>query len=407
MIEFEEALSQGANIKVIGVGGGGCNAVKTMIAGGLTGVEFVVANTDVQALSAHPATVKIQMGQNLTKGLGAGANPEVGRSAALEDRDRIEELITGADMVFVTAGMGGGTGTGGAPVVAEIAKEKGILTVGVVTKPFMFEGNRRRRQAEEGIANLKSVVDTLIVIPNQRLVSLAQPGTSMLDSFKMADDVLLQAVAGISELITVHGMINVDFADVKTIMKDQGMALMGTGIGHGDKRALDAAHMAISSPLLEDIAINGATGILINITGGNDLTLKEVNEAATLIQEAADEDANIIFGAVIDEEMQEEIKMTVIATGFDRSKKKEVGLPPLPPNIRELDIPTNIRREWEKERMAKASMGSRAHTPQVVPMARHEPHAMIERSTPVISMLAPVEDNDLDIPAFLRREANK
>ena len=302
-------------------------------------------------------------------------------------------------MVFVTAGMGGGTGTGGAPVIAEIAREMGILTVGVVTKPFMFEGNRRRRQAEEGIANLKNVVDTLITIPNQRLVALASPGTSILDSFKMADDVLLQAVAGISELITVHGMINVDFADVKTIMKDQGLALMGTGRARGDKRALEAAHMAISSPLLEDITIDGATGILINITGGNNLTLVEVNAAASLIQEAADDDANIIFGAVIDESMDDEIKMTVIATGFERTaeRKKPVAPPPLPvgrvENIR--DVPPAMRPQWEEQQ--RATSNSRMQLPK-------EAQRNISMD-PII--LPPIEDSELDIPTFLRREAAK
>ncbi|MEW5849018.1 MAG: cell division protein FtsZ [Myxococcota bacterium] len=416
MIQFEETTGQGAVIKVVGVGGGGCNAVKTMIAGGLEGVEFIVANTDIQALAAHPAPIKVQLGQNLTKGLGAGANPEIGRNAAMEDRDRIEELLQGSDMVFVTAGMGGGTGTGGAPVIAEIAREMGILTVGVVTKPFMFEGNRRRRQAEEGIASLKAAVDTLIIIPNQRLVSLAQPGTSILDSFKMADDVLLQAVQGISELITVHGMINVDFADVKTIMRDQGMALMGTGRGRGDKRALDAAHMAISSPLLEDISIDGATGILINITGGNSLTLVEVNAAASLIQEAADEDANIIFGAVIDENMGDEIKMTVIATGFEKAQPKAKAVPPpLPVGIRAenyTDIPTNIRREWERAPVmtpppAAPPMG---RTPPLNAVPRAERQELVverARPEPMISVLPPIEDAELDIPTFLRREAVK
>ncbi|MBI5494230.1 MAG: cell division protein FtsZ [Deltaproteobacteria bacterium] len=394
MIQFEETGSQGANIKVVGVGGGGCNAVKTMIQCGLEGVEFIIANTDIQALTANPAPVKIQIGQNLTKGLGAGANPEIGREAALEDRDRIEELLQGADMVFVTAGMGGGTGTGGAPVIAQIARDMGILTVGVVTKPFMFEGNRRRRQAEEGIASLKSAVDTLITIPNQRLVALAQPGTSILDSFKMADDVLLQAVAGISELITVHGMINVDFADVKTIMKDQGLALMGTGKARGDKRALEAAHMAISSPLLEDISIDGATGILINITGGNNLTLVEVNAAASLIQEAADDDANIIFGAVIDETMDDEIKMTVIATGFERAgaRRQPATPPPLPAARHEpkAELPVAARATWD----------SLPSTPMANVKPLRETRASID---PII--LDPVEDGELDIPTFLRREA--
>jgi cell division protein FtsZ len=405
MIEFEEAVSLGARIRVVGVGGGGCNAVRTMIECGMTGVEFVVANTDVQALNSHPADVKLQLGSNLTKGLGAGANPEVGRHAAEEDRERLMELLEGSDMVFVTAGMGGGTGTGGAPVVAEIARQIGALTVGVVTKPFMFEGNRRRRQAEEGIANLKSAVDTLVVIPNQRLVGLAQPGASILDSFRMADNVLLQAVRGISEVITVHGMINVDFADVKTIMTNQGLALMGTGRGKGDKRALDAANAAISSPLLEDISINGATGILINVTGGHDLTLNEVNDAASLIQEAADSEANIIFGAVIDEDMKDEIKMTVIATGFDKTKKKEVPHPAaMPVALGDFtDIPTHIRNQWAKEARRPAP-SQPVRTPISIPAARMSASDMMDRQGPVIPVLPPIEDSaELDIPTFLRR----
>lgn len=412
MIQFEEQQGvNGANIKVVGVGGGGCNAVKTMINCGLGGVEFIVANTDSQALAASPAPTRLQLGTGLTKGLGAGANPEIGRNAAMEDRDRIEELLRGADMVFVTAGMGGGTGTGGAPVIAQIARELGILTVGVVTKPFMFEGNRRRRQAEEGIATLKAAVDTLITIPNQRLVSLAQPGTSILDSFKMADDVLLQAVAGISELITVHGMINVDFADVKTIMRDQGMALMGSGRARGDKRALEAAHMAISSPLLEDISIDGATGILINITGGNNLTLVEVNAAASLIQEAADEDANIIFGAVIDESMDDELKMTVIATGFERvGARKAAAPPPMPLGARRVaeEHPVPAREmpraaAWNELPQAMAANGGPSRSSGGLSSLNHG-----RSLDPII--LPPVEDrpeDELDIPTFLRREAAK
>src|SRR5688572_21560651 len=321
MIDFDEieTNTEAAKLKVIGVGGGGGNAIRTMIASGLKGVEFMAANTDMQALQMNPAPVKLQIGNDSTKGLGAGANPEMGRAAALEDRERIAEYLDGADMVFVTAGMGGGTGTGAAPVIAEIARSLGILTVGVVTKPFTFEGSRRRRQAEEGIANLKSVVDTLITIPNQRLLALAGEQTSMLDSFKRADEVLLNAVQGISDLITIGGLINVDFADVRTIMSGMGRALMGTGRAVGDRRSIEAAQQAINSPLLEDVSIEGATGILINITGGPDLTLFEVNEASSLIQEAAHEEANIIFGSVIDANVKDEVRITVIATGFDKA----------------------------------------------------------------------------------------
>lgn len=306
----------GARIKVVGIGGGGGNAVNTMISSGLPGVEFIAANTDSQALGVNFAPIKLQLGAQLTKGLGAGANPDIGRQAALDDCDAIREQLSGADMVFITAGMGGGTGTGGAPVIARMAKEQGALTVAVVTKPFQFEGKKRMRQAEEGMRDLKDAVDTLIAIPNQRLLAVAARNTSLLDTFKKADDILLQAVRGISDLITVHGLINLDFADVRTIMAEMGMAMMGAGSASGENRAVEAAQKAISSPLLEDISIHGARGVLINITGSHDLSLHEVNEAATLIQEEAHEDANIIFGAVIDEQMGDEIRITVIATGF-------------------------------------------------------------------------------------------
>ena len=306
----------GARIKVIGVGGGGGNAVNTMIASGLPGVEFLAANTDMQALGASLAPTKIQLGAQLTKGLGAGANPEVGRQAALEDSEMIRDQLAGTDMVFITAGMGGGTGTGGAPVVARIAKELGALTVAVVSKPFQFEGKRRMRQADDGMRELKDAVDTLIAIPNQRLLAIAARNTPLLEMFKKADDILLQAVRGISDLITVHGLINLDFADVRTIMAEMGMAMMSTGSATGENRAIEAAQRAIASPLLEDVSIRGAKGVLINITGSHDLSLHEVNEAASLIQEEAHEDANIIFGAVIDERMGDEIRITVIATGF-------------------------------------------------------------------------------------------
>jgi cell division protein FtsZ len=326
LLEFEE-LSH-AKILVIGVGGGGGNAVNTMIAGNLDGVEFIAANTDLQALQANLAPTKIQLGDHLTKGLGAGANPEVGRKSAEESVQLIAETIAGADMVFVTAGMGGGTGTGAAPVIAQIARESGALTVGVVTRPFGFEGKRRGRQALDGITRLEEAVDTLIVIPNNRLLEVVGANTSMIDAFRRADEVLLNAVQGISDLMTVPGLINVDFADVRTIMCKQGRALMGAGVGSGKRRAGDAAEMAISSPLLEDVNIEGATGILINITGGPDLGLHEVNEASSLIQQAAHEDANIIFGSVIDPTIGDEVRITVIATGFERpSAAKEKPQP--------------------------------------------------------------------------------
>jgi len=316
LLEFDDNHNH-AKIKVIGVGGGGGNAINTMIVSRLEGVDFIAANTDLQALESNQSQIKIPLGSKATRGLGAGANPEIGRQAATEDRDRIAEVLQGADMVFVTAGMGGGTGTGAAPVIAEVARELGALTVGVVTKPFGFEGKKRRRHADEGIAALAAAVDTLITIPNERLLMVAGQKTTMLDAFRKADDVLLNAVRGISDLITIPGLINVDFADVKTIMSNMGRALMGTGRAGGERRAIEAAQQAISSPLLEDVSITGATGILINITGGPDLTLYEVNEASTLIQEAAHEDANIIFGSVIDPSIGDELRITVIATGFD------------------------------------------------------------------------------------------
>lgn len=316
MFEIQEAKVLGAKIKVVGVGGGGCNAVNTMIRAGLSGVEFVAANTDKQVLESVLAPNKIAIGQELTRGLGAGANPEIGRKAALEDYAAISEMLTGADMVFITAGMGGGTGTGAAPVFAKIAKEVGALTVGVVTKPFLFEGKKRMKQALEGINQLRESVDSLIIIPNNRLLNISGANLSMMEAFKKADDVLLNAVQGISDLINHTGYINSDFADVRTIMENKGLALMGIGFGTGEHRAVEAATSAISSPLLEDISINGATGIIINITGGSSLTLHEVNEATSIIQEAADEDAQIIFGTVIEEGMNDRVKVTVIATGL-------------------------------------------------------------------------------------------
>jgi cell division protein FtsZ len=318
--------TKGARIKVIGVGGGGCNAVNTMIRSGLTGVEYIVANTDSQALNANLAGTKIQLGGNVTKGLGAGANPEVGRKAAIEDYEKLSEVLDGADMVFVTAGMGGGTGTGAAPVIAKLAREMGALTVGVVTKPFVFEGKKRSRQAEEGIRSLEDSVDSLICIPNQRLLQLAGENLSLVDTFRAADEVLLNAVQGISDLINNTGLINADFADVSTVMTNKGLSLMGTGIAKGTDRALTAARQAISSPLLEDISIDGATGIIINITGNSSLTTHETNQAVTLIMEAADEDAEIIFGTVIDDSLGENVKVTVIATGL-QTARKEVGGP--------------------------------------------------------------------------------
>lgn len=325
MFELEENIHIGANIKVVGVGGGGSNAVSTMIEANMSGVEFVVANTDIQALTYNKSAVKIQLGLDLTKGLGAGANPDVGRRAAIESYNEIVEKLEGADMVFVTAGMGGGTGTGGAPIVAKIARELGALTIGVVTRPFQFEGKRRGKHADMGLQELKENVDTLIVIPNQKLLAISGDRTPLTETFKKADEVLLQAVKGISDLINIRGLINLDFADIRTVMQAKGMALMGTGYAKGDNRAVQAATAAISSPLLENIRIDGATGIIINVTGGPDLSLYEVNEASTLITEAAHEDAEIIFGAVIDDNMKDEVRVTVIATGFQDPEFKHVA----------------------------------------------------------------------------------
>ncbi len=362
----DEPPSAGARIKVVGIGGGGGNAVNHMIEARIEGVEFLVSNTDLQALKRSHAPVKIQIGAKLTKGLGAGANPEMGRDAALEDTEKIIEALEGADMVFVTVGLGGGTGTGAAPIIASLAAELDALTVAVVTKPFPFEGRHRLRQAEAGLEELRSVVDTLITIPNERLLQAADRNMALGDAFKMADDVLRQAVQGISDLITVPGFINVDFADVRAIMKGMGIALMGTGHAVGENRAMDATQRAISSPLLEEASINGAKGVLVNITGGMDLTLFEVDEAMRVIHDAADPEANIIFGSVPDEGMQNEMKITVIATGFDKQPTEKIHSLPLRPasvgggsntplrspssvssarNIDDLDVPTFIRRK--------------------------------------------------------------
>ncbi len=321
IVEEEEGVPTGARIKVIGVGGGGGNAINTMISAGLTGVEFIAMNTDSQDLRRSLAPRRFQLGSQLTKGLGAGANPEVGREAALEDKDRIAELVVGADMVFVTAGMGGGTGTGAAPVIAQVAREVGALTVAVVTRPFFFEGKRRRRQAEEGIEGLQQGVDTLITIPNQRLVAMASERTSMKEAFRLADEVLLQAVKGVSDLINFQGMVNVDFADVRTIMGSKGVALMGVGTASGEHKTVEAAQRAISSPLLDDVSIVGATSVLINITGNSNLTMYEMHEASSLIQEEAHEDAEVIWGWVVDDTMEDEARVTVIATGFEESRQ--------------------------------------------------------------------------------------
>jgi len=344
MFQFDEDIDQSAKIKVIGVGGSGGNAVNTMIANGITGVDFIVANTDAQALRMSKSPVKIQIGTQLTKGLGAGANPHVGRDAAQEDKDKLTEALKGADMIFIAAGMGGGTGTGAAPVIAEVAREHGALTVGVVTKPFTREGRQRLAKGEDGIKELKKHVDSLIVIPNDRLLGLAGKSMSILDAFKPSDDVLRQAVQGISDLITQSGLINVDFADVKAIMSERGMAMMGIGLGNGENRAVDAAVKAISSPLLEDIDISGAKGVLVNISGSASMTMDEFDAASKIIHEKVHEDANIIIGLVIDETLGETIKITAIATGFGDRFDLEKGRHEMK-NVAPLVKQTEINRE--------------------------------------------------------------
>lgn len=370
MLDFDVDVKQFAQIKVIGCGGGGNNAVNRMIKEGLKNVEFIAINTDKQALILSHASQKIQIGDKLTKGLGAGANPEIGQKAAEESKEEISQAIKGADMVFITAGMGGGTGTGSAPVIAQIAKSMGILTVGVVTKPFPFEGRKRMLHAEMGVKNLKESVDTLVTIPNEKLLSIVDKKTSLVDAFKLADDVLRQGVQGVSDLITIPGLVNLDFADVRTIMTDKGLAHMGVGTGTGDNRAQQAAKEAISSPLLET-SIVGATGVLLNITGGADLGLLEINEAAEIVQEAADPDANIIFGAVIDESLKEEIRITVIATGF------------------------------ETERVNKSSDSFSISTPSSTANIKNDTNA---EAAATIDRMDNYNENDLEIPTFLRRQ---
>ncbi|MBP1708901.1 MAG: cell division protein [Deltaproteobacteria bacterium] len=386
MIEIDENKNLAAKVKIVGIGGGGNNAVNTMISYQLSGVDFIVANTDAQALAASQAPIKLQLGSKLTKGLGAGANPEIGRKAALEDVEMIREALKDSDMVFITAGLGGGTGTGGAPVIAEVAKEMGALTVAIVTKPFHFEGKKRMKQAEEGLTNLKMTSDALITIPNQRLLSIGGKSMPLLEAFKKADEILYHASKGISDIIVGHGIINVDFADVRTIMSETGMALMGTGMASGENRSVEAAQKAISSPLLEDISIEGAKGLLINITGDAKMTLNEINEATTLIQKEAHEDANIIWGMVVDDAMHEDMRVTVIATGFGKVEEKVATrfkkVAPISFNTKEnRDIPAFLRRVKAGERFDELKL--------------EEPNDF------------PVEDEDrFDIPTFLRKQAD-
>ncbi|RMF58508.1 MAG: cell division protein FtsZ [Calditrichaeota bacterium] len=372
-----------AKLKVIGVGGAGGNAINTMVNAGLGGVDFIAVNTDAQALEMNKAETRLQIGKGLTQGLGAGANPDIGRQAIEEDREEIEKVLAGADMVFVTAGMGGGTGTGAAPVVAEIAKDMGALTVGIVTKPFAFEGLKRMQRAEEGINEMRKRVDTLIVIPNQRLFAVVDKSTPLVDAFKVADEVLLHATKGISDLITVPGLVNLDFADVRTIMAEMGDALMGTGHAHGEGKAVQAAQQAISSPLLEGVSIRGARGVLVNITGGTDLSLYEVSEATSIIYEEAGEDANVIFGAVIDESLNDEIFITVIATGFSMEQTATPEKPKgqvVDMNSRVLDLPTFLRDRKTQDNSGKKT------TPGEEPTLFDD------------------DIDDLDIPTFLRKQ---
>lgn len=390
--EMDDSFNSGARLKVVGVGGCGGNAINTMIESGLEGVDFLVANTDSQALAKSLASVKIQLGGALTKGLGAGANPEVGKNAAIESKEQIIEALRGADMVFITAGMGGGTGTGAGPIVAEAAREVGALVVAVVTKPFSYEGSKKMRQAEEGLKRLKEVVDTVITIPNQRLLSVSSKSTALTEAFKKGDEVLYQAVKGISDVITIPGLVNVDFADVRTIMAEMGQALMGSGVARGENRAAEAARKAISSPLLEDISVNGAKGVLINITGSSDLTIHDVDEAMSLIHEEAHEDANIIFGAVIDESMGDEVRVTVIATGFGKAadarthghaRQRDEQIPPAV-IVEDLGIPSMYRRP-EK--------GPELRHGEVKRLGKHGGYNM--------------DDEDLyDTPTFLRKQAD-
>lgn len=387
MIELESISRMNAKIKVFGVGGGGCNAINTMIESNMEGVEFVSANTDLQALSSCKSPIKIQLGAQLTKGLGAGSDPEIGQKAMMEDADKIKEFLDGADMVFIAAGMGGGTGTGGAPVLAEMAKEIGALTVAVVTKPFLFEGKRRQEVAKKGVEELKDAVDTLIAIPNQQLLLTSGKRMTLLDGFKKADEILLHAVKGISDLITIPGLINLDFNDVRTVMSEMGMAFMGTGSSTGENRAIEAAQKAISSPLLEDVSIDGAKGLLINVTAGPDLTLYEVNEASTMIQENAHEDANIIFGAVIDDYAGEEIRVTVIATGF--GKEEEMISPDMRKNISL--ISKYIQEDKELPAYQRSGNDIQGIKPEVVKVG-----------TIIDSCFN--ESGEYDTPTFLRRQ---
>jgi cell division protein FtsZ len=391
VIELDSGFDRGAKIRVVGVGGGGGNAVNSMIDKGLHGVDFFAINTDLQALERNQATNKIQIGKNLTRGLGAGADPTVGQRAVEEDRDEITRALSGSDMVFITAGMGGGTGTGGAPIVANIAKSLGALVVGIVTIPFRCEGKKRLGQAEVGIQELKKQVDTLIVIPNQKLLSIVEPRTPLQEAFDVANQVLHGATRGISELITVPGLINVDFADVRTVMREMGDAVMGSGVSSGENRAVESAHAAISSPLLDDVSISGALGVLVNITGGPSMSLFEVEEATEIIHEAAGDEANVILGAVVDENMKEEIMVTVIATGFNRRSPISVAAPAKAAKpVRVIErIPTGVGELREYDEPAFARRGI-----ELTVNPYHEPQDEVQEK---------IDKTDPEKPAFLRK----
>jgi cell division protein FtsZ len=411
-LRLEEPAETGARIKVIGVGGGGGNAVNRMARVGLDGVQFIVANTDVQALKNNAAHVKLQIGAKLTKGLGAGADPNIGRSAALEDTEKILQALDGADMIFVTTGLGGGTGTGAAPVIASLASELGALTVAVVTKPFKFEGRKRQVQAERGLEALREAVDTIITIPNERLLGIIDRSTPLTDAFAAADDVLRQAIQGISDLILVPGLINLDFADVRTIMAGMGLAMMGTGVAEGKDRAIDAARRAISSPLLEGASVNGARGVIINVTGGPDLSLIEVNDASTIVQEAAHEDANIIFGAVVDPGLKGKVKITVIATGYElpAASRPSAASPETPVDLTAYTEHVRVRVDTAPVPAApRPSIARRA--PLDLPMTAMAGSALPGAANSAqLSMgesqggLAEESASPFDVPAFLRRQ---
>ncbi|HVG53359.1 MAG TPA: cell division protein FtsZ [Vicinamibacterales bacterium] len=418
-LTLDPETRRAAAIKVVGVGGGGSNAVNRMVEVGLSGVEFIVANTDVQALDYNKAAVKVQIGNKLTKGLGAGADPNIGRQAALEDTESIIHALSGADMIFVTTGLGGGTGTGAAPVIASLASELGALTIAVVTKPFRFEGKKRLIQAEAGLEALRECVDTVITIPNERLLSIIDRKTSLTQAFTMADDVLRQAIQGISDLILVPGLINLDFADVKTIMSGMGVAMMGTGVGEGDGRAMLAAQRAVSSPLLEDGSVTGARGVIINVTGGPDMSLMEVNEASCVIQEAAHEDANIIFGAVVDPNLDGKIKITVIATGFDKGTRAALPTPTdLTPYKEHLAATSVARAAVEQQAPApQQASAQQMASPQVsATQTSFAASVAVNRRPPIeLSPLAAAAnggsgdhtfelESPYDMPAFLRRQ---